>query len=292
MGTDGDGDLEGAAGQVRRGEHEDIGSSDTLAATTDPPSPEPREDQPATEPSRSDSEGADPAGSRGEFGCPHEPPAAAAFNSSGSLQGELSASTDPTVADEGKPADGESGSQEPAHEENSLLPVLTRLAALESDLAAFRAAFDERLRTDRFREEQVAKLHGELQNYKTDFVGALLEPVLGTLVNLHIEASRLIEALQVDADASISKRDAAELLDSFREDVRSTLQVQGVSVFQDRETGDTFNPRRQQVLNSIATDDVTRHGLIARRVRPGFERGSSLLQKERVDIYVSPTVKS
>jgi len=167
-----------------------------------------------------------------------------------------------------------------------LAGLADRIDAIEAQLTDLRTAQEERWRSDQFREEQVQNLHTELQQYKVDFIGRALKPVLTALIQLHTEASRLVEGIAARSTDTIETSEAADILNGFQEELETVLSYQGVAIFRDEERGNIFNPKRQQVLKSVEVHDETLHGQIAERKRPGFERAGKLLQKERVNVYV------
>ena len=61
------------------------------------------------------------------------------------------------------------------------------------------------------------------------------------------------------------------------------LGQNGVAAY--RDPGVAFDPRRQKVLRKVTTDDEELAGTVAESVRPGFEQGAEILEKERVATY-------
>lgn len=145
-------------------------------------------------------------------------------------------------------------------------------------------AIEDRLALDRFRETQIDKLHMELQTYKADLVSKAIQPVLKSLIRLHDDMGKVLEALEKEEPAQLTPERALHLLDGFREDVELALHHNGVIAF--RTEDDTFDPRRQRVLRTVQTDDPDTVGRLAARLRPGFEQGETVLEKERVAVYV------
>ena len=147
-----------------------------------------------------------------------------------------------------------------------------------------RKLVEERYALDRFREGQVDKLHAELQGYKSDLIAKAVRPVLQSLIRLHDDLGKVVCALRQEDPSALTHERLLKLLGGFREDVEMALDHNGVSTFG---TGaEEFDPRRQKVVRTVETSEQALVGRLAARVRPGFEQGETILEKERVAVYV------
>jgi molecular chaperone GrpE (heat shock protein) len=162
---------------------------------------------------------------------------------------------------------------------------LARIEAVLADgLAAMLAEMRGRAALDHFREEQVDRLHGELQRYRSDLAGQPARQVLLGLIRLHDDLGRTAAAVQRKDPAELTPETVLRLFADVRDDLELLLGQHGVEPFTG--PGDTFDPRRQNVVRTVPSDDPACNGRIAERVRPGFEQGEALLQKERVAVYI------
>lgn len=201
--------------------------------------------------------------------------------------------TDP-AADEAEPA-SPAGPSPPLGEHPTVpagqdLPAETdALGRLESVLAegltAIRAELAAKLTYDQFKEQQVERLHNELQGYKSDLIRRATEPLFFGLIKLHDHLGHLVSSLREQAVDELSPARLLDHLDEFRDDVELLLARHGVEPFSVAE--ETFDPRRQTAVERRLTEDPSSNGRIAGRVRPGFEQGAVLLQKERVAVWVA-----
>lgn len=163
------------------------------------------------------------------------------------------------------------------------------IARLEESIldgfAGVHEAFQEKIALDRFKEEQVTRLHEELQSYKMDLVARMKQPLLLGLVRLHDDLGKTLTALaRLPAEEATPQR-FLNALEGFGDDIELLLGQHGVECFE--HPGNTFEPRRQTALRTEATDDPNLVGTVAHRLRPGFAQGETLLQKERVAVYVA-----
>jgi molecular chaperone GrpE len=157
---------------------------------------------------------------------------------------------------------------------------------VDAGIERIQSMFLEKDSLDQFREKQIDALHAELQEYKADIVGKSVRPVLQSLIRLHDDLGKVLDALRVDDPAALDPRRLVALLEGFHEDVELALDHNGVTTF--RSTGEEFDPRRQKAIRTVPAGEQNHTGRIAERVRPGFEQGEAVLEKERVAVYVLP----
>ncbi len=149
---------------------------------------------------------------------------------------------------------------------------------------ALRKAFEDKLAFDRHKEQQIDSLHAELQEHKRDLLARATRPLLSGLVRLHDSLGRMAEDLRREPPEELTPERFYGILEGFQDDIEIVLEDNGVSLF--LEPCERFEPRRQTSRRTVETDDEERVGTIANRLRPGFEQEETLLQKERVDVYV------
>ncbi len=143
----------------------------------------------------------------------------------------------------------------------------------------------EKAAIDRFREEQIDRLHAELQTYKSDLVSKQARLLIQGIVRLHDDLGRSVTALRQRPPEELTPERLFRQLADFQDDIELLLGQHGVERFE--APGEEFDPRRQTVARTAATDDPCHVGRVAERVRPGFEQGETILQKERVAVYVA-----
>jgi molecular chaperone GrpE (heat shock protein) len=161
---------------------------------------------------------------------------------------------------------------------------LSKLLEISEQIRHLQDLFDEKIKHDSHKNQQIDHLHEELQEHKRDLLASTLRPILSGLVRLSNNASRLLQDIDRSGDDVPAKR-VAGIVSSFVEDVERLLADQGVLLFEDFAEGDQFNPRRQQAVGFEDSREQEHSGRIAERLRPGYEYGGILLQKERVRVF-------
>ncbi|MDO8607891.1 MAG: nucleotide exchange factor GrpE [Phaeospirillum sp.] len=156
------------------------------------------------------------------------------------------------------------------------------LAGIDAATASLLAVFNEKLLHDAGKDRQIEVLHAELQQYKSDAIGKLMRPLYLRVTRMHNDLARIIDSVVLTPEP-LSTEKAAAILSSFQGDIEDALADHGVTPY--REPSSMFDPRRQTAIETVSTDDPDLKGAIAERVRPGFEQGDVILEKERVKVF-------
>lgn len=178
----------------------------------------------------------------------------------------------------------------PAPEEPPATDVLARQVELvqEEVSAGFErvlAAFESRLANDSFREKQLDRLHEELDGHRKDLLLRAVRPLLHGVIKLHADVSKRLEIFRDKPAGTYSADDLAEWYGDVCEDIETFLAQHGVHAF--RSEPDRLDPRRQAAMLRKPTSDAALVGTVARQIRPGFEQGEAVLEKERVEVFVA-----
>jgi molecular chaperone GrpE len=144
--------------------------------------------------------------------------------------------------------------------------------------------FEDKLAYDEFKEGQITRLHSELQEYKTDLLARTALPLIHGMIRLHDDSGKILDAARREA-SSLTPERLIHSIESFREDLEGLLADNGVSTYQAPDG--SFDPYRQRALRTISTPDASLAGRVAERLRPGFERGTTIVMKERVAVYIA-----
>jgi molecular chaperone GrpE len=145
--------------------------------------------------------------------------------------------------------------------------------------------FRDKLALDRFKEEQITRLHEELQDYRNDLISRTARQILQGLIRLHDSLGKVSASLRQKPAEELTPERFFQQLEGFQDDVELLLGQHEVEKFE--ASGEEFDPRRQTVVRTVPTDDSTQAGRVAERVRSGFQQGEALLQKERVAVYTA-----
>jgi molecular chaperone GrpE len=150
-------------------------------------------------------------------------------------------------------------------------------------LARILEAFDSKLAYDRFKEDQITRLHEELQGYKSDLLDRLARQLLQGLIRLHDDLGKKALVWQQKPIAELTPEKFRQQFDDLQDDLELLLGQHGVERFEVQT--ETFDPHRQTAVRTVPTEDASLAGRVAQRLRPGFQQANRLLQKERVVVY-------
>jgi len=164
--------------------------------------------------------------------------------------------------------------------------VLARLElAVTAGFAEVLGEFRDKLALDRFKEEQIEKLHEEVQAFRNGLVLRAVRQVLQGVIRLHDDLGRVEASLRRKPVEELTPERFFKLLAGFQDDVEMLLGEHGVERLE--VSGEEFDPRRQTAARTVPADDPAQVGRVAERLRPGFTQGETLLQKERVAVYAA-----
>lgn len=174
---------------------------------------------------------------------------------------------------------------------DTLSSTVERLeTAVAAGIAEILGEFRDKLALDRFKEDQVTKLHEELQAYKNDLISRASRQILQGVIRLHDDLGKVAASLRQKPAEELTPEKFFQQLEGFQDDVELLLGQHGVERFE--VDGEEFDPRRQTALRTVPTDDPARVGRVAERLRPGFLQGETLVQKERVAVYAAASAKA
>jgi len=153
---------------------------------------------------------------------------------------------------------------------------------LDRGLAEIRTALERRIA---HKDDQIDRLHRELQGYKTQMIERIKEPLLQGLVRLHDDLGKVVGSLRELPAEELTPRRVFSTFEGFEDDIELLLGQHGLERFE--APGEVFDPRRQTALRTEPAPEPERVGHLAARLRPGFEQGETLFQKERVAVYAA-----
>jgi len=165
-------------------------------------------------------------------------------------------------------------------------------SAVNAGVERILAAFEAKLAYDASKQIQVDRLHSELQQHRGDLVARVARPLVHGMIRVHDDMGKLLSALRAKSADELTPERFFSLLEGLQEDVEIVLGQNGVAAY--REPGGPFDPRRQRVLRKVGTGEEALAGAVAESIRPGFEQGTEILEKERVATYefFAPPVKT
>jgi molecular chaperone GrpE (heat shock protein) len=162
--------------------------------------------------------------------------------------------------------------------------------AVAAGVASMLGEFRDKLALDRFKEDQITKLHEELQAYKNDLIFRASRQILQGVIRLHDDLGKVVDSLRQKPTEELTPEMFFRQLEGFQDDVELLLGQHGVERFE--VGGEEFDPRRQTALRTIAAEDPAQVGRVAERLRPGFLQGEAFLQKERVAVFAAANAKA
>jgi len=156
---------------------------------------------------------------------------------------------------------------------------------LEAEMSQLFKVFEQKIAFDASKQQQIDRLHTELQQYRTDLIAKTNRPLVNGLIQLYGEIGQLITRLKSKPNDQLEPALFLKTITGIQEDIEILLDQNGITAFTEEQV-DTLQPRRQRAIKNLPTTDDKQVGTVAERLMPGFEQGNEIIQKERVIVYV------
>lgn len=131
------------------------------------------------------------------------------------------------------------------------------------------------------KDEQINKLHNELQFYKEDHSSRFINQVMKAVIKVRKDMLKRVSS------QAWEEMSAAELQREYEyvvDDLTDLLQQQNVDPYE-TEPGEPFDPARHQVQKLEATDDPALDKCVKCSVNEGYTKGDKVFIVERVVVY-------
>lgn len=167
----------------------------------------------------------------------------------------------------------------PAQETPSIQDMLTEILLNTQEQCTL---VDTMLRTQiNLKDEQINKLHSELQFYKDDHSSKFINQVMKAVIKVRKDMTKRTAAQDwAEMSAAELRREYAYVLD----DLTDLLEQQNIDPYE-TSVGEPFNASKHQVHKIVPTEDETLDKTVARSVSEGYTKGDKVLLVERVDVY-------
>lgn len=141
-------------------------------------------------------------------------------------------------------------------------------------------SFDEKIKFDLSKENQIASLHSELQTYKSGLMIKILKPLVLDLISIHDNVGKI----SAEHKKSVSEL-KIDVYESFQTDIEDTLYRYGFEAFSTGDDVIEFDSKRQRVAKTIVSNDASMDRKIAERLRKGFTYEGIIIRPEMVTVY-------
>lgn len=131
------------------------------------------------------------------------------------------------------------------------------------------------------KDEQIDKLHNELQFYKDDHSSKFINQVMKAVIKVRKDMMKRT-ASQSWEELSVAelKREYEYVLD----DLTDLLEQQNIDPYE-TPAGEPFSAAKHQVRKIFPTDDESLDKTIKESISEGYTKGEKILIVERVDVY-------
>ncbi len=142
--------------------------------------------------------------------------------------------------------------------------------------------FEQRLRTDEYKNRLFDQLYGDLKEYQNDVVASVTTPMLMEIISILDRMKK--QSPSPDPDDYPGAY--AALLRNWNnavEDLEDLLYAQDTEPYSVE--GDVPDTKRQKIVKTVATSDRSLDNQIAQHLSGGYVKNNRIIKFERVSIY-------
>lgn len=154
---------------------------------------------------------------------------------------------------------------------------------LEEEIISVKNLFETKILIDKEKDNIIAMLSSELQDFRGDLRRKLLLPVLMQLIHEIDLIRQQLPFFEKDESDDRAEK-ILKYLSAIPDDLLEILRTQNVDEFTD-ESSNEFNPARQKAMSLIPTEDLEKNKCIAARVLPGYAFEEKIIRAEQVRVY-------
>ncbi|MDD2302995.1 MAG: nucleotide exchange factor GrpE [Eubacteriales bacterium] len=162
--------------------------------------------------------------------------------------------------------------------------VESRMAAIDQKLDSLSADFQSKLKYDSHKNRMIDALHSELLEYKEGFFRNCQLPIIMEIIRLADDIRKFTTHYQTRGLEPSDFSGVMKYLEKLPADLEDLFSWHGVAPFICQ--GKEFDPRRQRVMKTIETQDLSKDKTIAESLHPGYEREGKVIRPEMVSVYV------
>lgn len=175
----------------------------------------------------------------------------------------------------------ETGATDTAPSETEALKQ--ELADIKAGLATLQEIFDQKIKTDTYKDSLFKKLHDELQDYRNGTFEKNSDAIALEIIRLIDELGKDLEVFGQTAETDNVSKALYGKTDELRQELLDILYRQSIEPYQEK--SEELDSHRQTNVQTVTTEEPEKHRKIAERVSDGYEKNGRVIRKERVKVY-------
>lgn len=143
-------------------------------------------------------------------------------------------------------------------------------------------SFDEKIRTDEYKNKLFDQLHEELKHYQDDIISEMTNPIVLELIGVIEQIEKQAAGYPEAEEEGMYERLRKNYLEAA-EDLRDILYGQDVESYSVE--GDFPDTKRQKIVKTVLTPQKELDNTIEKRLSPGYIKNNRIIKYERITIY-------
>lgn len=141
--------------------------------------------------------------------------------------------------------------------------------------------FDEKIRTDEWKNDKYDEMHSRMLKYQDDIVAKTVDPILKSLIRINDLIVR--EEKQCYDRPQIPRELVLSMLDSIKEQIESILFDYDIEEYS---CGvEQVNTKEQKIYKVIETEDESLDNTVAEIIGTGYKKLDKVFRIEKVNVY-------
>lgn len=157
------------------------------------------------------------------------------------------------------------------------------IALIKEELEKIRRNFETKLMYDQYKDSLLDKLHGELQEYKSDLLAKIICPILMDIIGVCDQLGKEITYFKGQSPTESEK--VIKSLENLLVYLQEILYRQSTEPYS-AEVGSIFVPGRQKAIRTLPTEDEMKNKTVAECLVPGYEFRGKQIRPEWVNVFL------
>lgn len=165
----------------------------------------------------------------------------------------------------------------------TVVDLFEQLEGLKQAIAGLQQSFDDKIAEDRYKNGLFDSMHRELVRYQNGAIDKVVDTVALDIIQLIDTTDGHVRVYEQKEPSEENYKRLLRVVKGVVEDLQDILYRQNIEPY--TVDGDAVDVRRQKIIQTVPTNDLTKDNLIAVRAAEGYEKGDKVLRPERIKIY-------
>ena len=161
--------------------------------------------------------------------------------------------------------------------------LLKQIEELQSTVDRLQQCFDEKIKTDTYKNGLFDNMHKELEKYQQGHMEDLTKPLVLDIIRLSDTVKSYVRFYEKREASEETYKRLKTSLNNVSMELIDILYRQSVEPY--RVDGSVVDTRRQKIIGTVETENEKWNNLVAVRSADGYTMGDRVIRPERIKVY-------